>query len=104
MDKGRLSNVQYREKDPTTEVPQKFYGLPKVHKKEIPFRPIVFSIGSITYNLAKNLAKILSLIIGKGEYHLTNSAVCGSEIRDIKVEIMSQLCHMMQLCYSPVHQ
>ena len=36
------------------------YGLPKVHKDGIPLRPIVSAIGSPTYSLSKELARILS--------------------------------------------
>ena len=32
--------------------PSKFYGLPKVHKANVPMRPIVSSIGTITYQCA----------------------------------------------------
>ena len=42
-----------------------FYGLPKIHKPSpIPVRPIVSSIGSVTYNIAKHLASILSPLVG----------------------------------------
>lgn len=37
----------------------KLYCLPKVHKPNIPLRPIVSSINSVTYNLSKFLSKIL---------------------------------------------
>jgi len=40
-------------------VSPKFYGLPKVHKVNIPLRPIDSFIGSPTYNLSKFLAKVL---------------------------------------------
>ena len=36
----------------------KFYGLPKIHK-EFPLRPIVSSIGSVIYGVAKELSRIL---------------------------------------------
>ena len=40
------------------------YGLPKIHKVGIPLRPIVCTIGSPTYGLAKELAGILSPLAG----------------------------------------
>ena len=43
----------------------KFYGLPKIHKTGIPLRPIVSSIGSVTYGVAKVLAKVLKPLVGK---------------------------------------
>ena len=39
-------------------------GLPKVHKEGTPMRPIVSAIGSPSYNLAKELARILTPLAG----------------------------------------
>ena len=53
---------------PTGSQPSRLYGLPKLHKtknsSEVPpFRPIVSSIGSFNYNLAKYLCDILTPLI-----------------------------------------
>ena len=53
--------------------PRKFYGLPKVHKQNTPLRPIVSSMGTITYNCAKLLADILSPLVGNSVHHVANS-------------------------------
>ncbi|XP_071052133.1 uncharacterized protein [Onthophagus taurus] len=45
-------------------VPPRIYGLPKIHKPDVPLRPIVSAINSPTYQLAKHLAKILSPFTG----------------------------------------
>lgn len=50
-----------------------FYGLPKIHKEQVPLRPIVSTIGSPTYALAKHLATILSPIVGQTPSHIRNS-------------------------------
>ena len=42
-----------------------FYGLPKVHKNDWPLRPIVPSIGSVSYEVARFIADILSPLVGK---------------------------------------
>ena len=47
----------------------KFYGLPKIHKKWHPLRPIVLSRDSVTYGVAKILAKILRPLVGKSPHH-----------------------------------
>lgn len=39
----------------------KLYCLPKIHKPNVPLRPIVSCVGSTTYNLAKFLANILTV-------------------------------------------
>ena len=49
---------------PTGASPPKFYGLPKIHKKNIPLRPIVSNIGSVSYWVAKELAKIIKPLMG----------------------------------------
>ena len=45
------------------------YGLPKIHKEGAPLRPIVSSINSVTYNIAKYLATILSPLVGNTPHH-----------------------------------
>ena len=53
-----LDSNTYKSMYPTGCVPPKFYGLPKIHKPNIPLRPIVSSCGSVTYGVATELAKI----------------------------------------------
>ena len=40
------------------EATPSIYGLPKIHKKDVPLRPIVSGIDSVTYNIAKHLTLI----------------------------------------------
>ena len=51
---SEMSENTHKMMDPTGASAPKFYGLPKVHKKDIPLRPIVSNIGSVTYGVAKN--------------------------------------------------
>lgn len=50
---------------PTIVQPPKLYGLPKVHKPNVPLRPIVSQIDSPTYDLAKHVASVLQPLVGK---------------------------------------
>ncbi len=50
-----------------------FYGLPKIHKPEIPLRPIVSFVNSPTYGVSSFLAKILSPVVGNTENTVKNS-------------------------------
>ena len=61
------------------------YGLPKIHKPDIPLRPIVASIGSATYNLEKELARIISPLRGKTDSYVRNSKDFVQKIRDINI-------------------
>jgi hypothetical protein len=53
--------------------PPHLYGLPKIHKPDIPLRPIVSSIGSPCYAVAGFLHKILSPLVGRSESFVKNS-------------------------------
>ena len=48
----------------------KFYGLPKIHKTNIPLRPIVFCRGEVTYGVANVLVKILEFLVWKSTCHI----------------------------------
>lgn len=54
-------------------LPPKLYGLRKVHKKTICYRPIVSCINSPCYNLAKIVHKILHPITTTFPYNVSNS-------------------------------
>ena len=70
--KSGLGTSTYKSMYPTGCVPPKFYGLPKIHKPDTPLRPIVSSCGSVTYGVAKELAKILKPLVGQS--HTTSTA------------------------------
>ena len=62
---GHLDNVVYKNIYPKSSQPARIYGLPKMHKDRgtnstPPFRPVVSSIGTYNYNLAKYLCNLLS--------------------------------------------
>ena len=70
---------------PTWASSPKFYGLPKIHKN-IPLRPIVSSIGSVTYGVAKEIARIIKPLMGTSEHHVNNTKEFADEIRKTKLE------------------
>ena len=76
----------YKKVYPTGASAPKFYGLPKIHKEDVPPRPIVSSIGSVTYGVAKELSRILKSLVGNSIYHVNNSKEFAEEIRNIKLE------------------
>ena len=69
----RMDDITYRRMYPTGAVIPKFYGLPKVHKENTPLRPIVSSIGSVTYGVAKEVSRIIKPLVGSTEHHVNNS-------------------------------
>jgi predicted GIY-YIG superfamily endonuclease len=70
---------------PTNEITPRIYGLPKIHKEGIPLRPIVNTIGSPTYELAKYVAKILGPLVGHTDSFIKDSK---DFINTIKNEIL----------------
>ena len=60
----------------------KLYGLPKIHKQGAPLRPIVSSIGSVTYTTSKHLSVILNCVKGKNGYAVKNSEDFAEKVRN----------------------
>ncbi|XP_054290083.1 uncharacterized protein LOC129005267 [Macrosteles quadrilineatus] len=66
--------------------PPIIYGLPKVHKDGIPMLPIVSSIGSPTYNIAKFVSKHLSEFVGLTESFVKDSRHFIEIIKRVKLD------------------
>ena len=84
--KTGLGSNTYKSMYPTGCVPPKFYGLPKIHKPDTPLRPIVSSCGSVTYGVAKELAKILKPLVGKSPHHINSTQDFVEQARHFKLE------------------
>ena len=81
-----MQDNTYRSMYPTGASPPKFYGLPKIQKKNIPLRPIVSSIDSVSYGVAKELAKIIKPLMGCSQHHVLNSTQFADKIKKIKLQ------------------
>ncbi|XP_072023340.1 uncharacterized protein [Amphiura filiformis] len=62
-----------------------YNGLPQIHKATIPLRPIISSIGSITYDTANFCAKIISPLVGNTPYHIKNTLDFVNKIGALKL-------------------
>ena len=62
--------------------PGTLYGLPKIHKPNNPLRPIISSIGTFSYNLAKFLVPIIDPLT-RNEYTIGNAS-----------EFIKELCNL----------
>ena len=58
---------------PTGCVPPSSMASPRIHKPDTPLRPIVSSYGSVTYGVAKELAKILKCLVGKSSHYINST-------------------------------
>ncbi|XP_046405042.1 uncharacterized protein LOC124170364 [Ischnura elegans] len=81
--RSSISNEEQFQILPSSARPPRLYGLPKIHKEGVPFRPIVSCIGSPTYALARYLANHLQPFIGQ----------TGSCVKNSKefIEVLKQL-------------
>ncbi|XP_075923264.1 uncharacterized protein LOC142924610 [Petromyzon marinus] len=70
---------------PSAARPPRLYGLPKIHKEDTPLRPIVSTISSPTYKLARFLADILQTFTGKTTSAVLNSTHLVSTIKGISL-------------------
>ena len=60
------------------------YGLPKIHKENVPYRPIISNVNSPSYKLAKWLSKQLSKSLGKfSESHIKHNMEILTELKKI---------------------
>ena len=82
---GGLKEENYRKMYPTGAVSPKYYGLPKIHKPGIPLRPIISSTGTVTYNTAKELAKILKPLVGLPSHHVHNTKDFIDHIKEVRL-------------------
>ncbi|KAA3681456.1 uncharacterized protein DEA37_0001825 [Paragonimus westermani] len=69
---------------PNDATTAQLYGLPKIHKDDIPPRPIVSLPGTLTYNLAKDLFKRLRYLIDGSEHSISDA-----------VQFLNKLKHVM---------
>ncbi len=58
--KKAFSKIEYKRIYPSGSKAGIIYGLPKIHKEDAPLRPIISSIGTYNYHLAKYLVEILN--------------------------------------------
>ena len=71
---------------PTGAVAPKFYGLPKIHKRDIPLRPIVPGRGSINYEVVKELSRILRPLVGSSPHHIMNTEDFVQQLKGITLK------------------
>ena len=83
---GGINEDTYKRMYPTGAGSPKFYGLPKIHKPDTPLRPIVSSTDTVSYNTAKELAKILQPLVGLSTHHLQNTKDFIQQLKDVKLQ------------------
>ena len=71
---------------PGSTRPALFYGLPKIHKANVPLRPIVSSLGTATYELSSYLSRLLTAFITTIKSSIKNTSDFCEQLQNITIE------------------
>jgi hypothetical protein len=82
---NKLDPILYKRIYPSGSRPGLLYGLPKVHKKGTPLRPIMSAVGSPVHGLAQYMVPILAPIT-TNDFTVSNSLLFADEIRTLHPE------------------
>ena len=84
---NELPKFVYEAIRPTGSQRPRMYGLPKIHKKEIPCRPILSMIGSAQHELAKFLSAVLQPVLNLYSNNcIADSFSFAEMVRNLEVE------------------
>ena len=83
---GKLSSELYSHFYPTSKKIPKLYCLPEIHKRDVPFRPIVDYTGSNGYNTSCYLADILGPLVNQTDSFVKNSQRIALELISLELE------------------
>ena len=81
-----INDQLYKKMYHTGAVAQKFYGLPKINKRDIPLRSIASSRSSINYEVAKELSRILRPLVGSSPHHIKNTKDFVQQLKGITLK------------------
>lgn len=84
VDLGTIDS-KYKYSDFATNIAQ-MYGLLKVHKPDLPARPITSACGSPGFKLAKLLTEILEQIFPEPGFHVINSLMAKEQITKMEID------------------
>ncbi|KAJ0057450.1 hypothetical protein NL108_006138 [Boleophthalmus pectinirostris] len=85
LEQKKITREAYNDLIPTASITPRIYGTPKIHKTDTPLRPIVDSIGSVTYNLSKALVEIIKPLIGQTKFNCKNAKQLAQELKNITI-------------------
>ncbi|XP_069992340.1 uncharacterized protein [Penaeus vannamei] len=84
-DSDTISSDTYNQLRASGSLPGMLYGLPKIHKPDVPIRPILSALKTFNYSLAKFLVPILKPIT-TSEYSVHNSFDFAKQMSKISLE------------------
>ena len=82
---GSFDITRYYRLRSSVPQPPKLYGLPKLHKPNVPMRPIVSFCGSPTYQLSKYLTTILQPLTDESRHKLQSTENFINAIKTVQI-------------------
>ena len=91
--KKKFTETEYKRLYPSASQPGLFFGLAKVHKlkegqtnvQDLPLRPVISNIGTTTYQISKQLAKLLSPLT-KNDQNIESTADFIKKLKMMKIK------------------
>ena len=83
---GEITEALYHRLRLSGSQPPRIYGLPKIHKPEVPLRPTVSCIGGPSNNLSKHIPSLVSPLAGQTDLHVKNSKHFVEVMAGLRVE------------------
>ena len=81
-----------------------FYGLPKIHKEDVPLRPIISNIGSFSCKLAKWLSNLIIPYVGKfSNSHIKHAQDFVNKIKNLNCDNVKLLSLDIVSLFTNVH-
>ena len=81
-----ITSVLYNKLRPTGSQLPRIYGLPQFHMPDVPFRPIISCIGSLTHLLSEHITTPISPLAGHNSSHLKSSRHFTEMMESVHVE------------------
>ncbi|XP_065559605.1 uncharacterized protein LOC136026830 [Artemia franciscana] len=89
---NRINDKLYQTLLPVRPVIPRFYGVPKIHKPDIPLRPIISTVGSATQKLERYLAGILRSITLSSKHTIRNTKEVVDKLNSINIGENTTMC------------
>lgn len=83
FDQGYIEDKERKELNCWNAQPPRIYGNPKVHKKDIPLRPIVSCINSPSTNISIFVTSILNQLADSLHYNIKNSTEAANRLKEV---------------------
>ncbi|XP_071055083.1 uncharacterized protein [Onthophagus taurus] len=86
LNKNFINDIEFKRLINHNTVISKAYFLPKIHKTDVPLRPIISSVGAATYGISTHFAKMLAVAFdSRTDYNVKNTFQFVEEVRGLEL-------------------